>query len=564
MAQDNILRRLFSGANGFMVAALAAATIVLVSAAVIGARDLSDDGATASQVTDDRSGETTDGETTTDFDDLSDDGTSDSDDPGTTGAEGESADQTGSGGSDGTSGEGSGSGGGEPGDGGPGGGDTGNGGGGSPAGGPLDEGPRQGVHADHFEWGVHAPVTLNGAPLNIAEDFLIGVKGYVTHLNRAGGVNGRKVRLFITDDKYTTSGGREARDALVGDVKPFLIAGTLGVDQIHVVAKGAKAAGIPYIGGGGPGPEWGPDGEDIGMYQVLSSYDQYMDLLVDYICRYGKDYVGENDIRLGTTTLDSPYILPVEERFVDALEERGCVVTPVDDQARGTIQKPDEQTEYSTQLTNLASAYGGQGANLIVPLQDPISTSRQVQQLRTYANYNPHWTFNNFVHDADTTLALMGGEWTGTRGLSGACYYLSENAYNPDLCKKMHVAHDQWVELGHVEYDQNGGGCGGGNCEYTYDEGSWQEDGQGGSAGYQLVHFWLGAMKQIGPDPTRDKFHAAVRDYENYDDLITMPISFKGSSNRMVGAYGGVVYEGQSNLKYRQVNQITPGLVDQF
>ncbi|MGH2758812.1 MAG: hypothetical protein ACRDKJ_04525, partial [Actinomycetota bacterium] len=63
---------------------------------------------------------------------------------------------------------------------------------------------------------------------------------------------------------------------------------------------------------------------------------------------------------------------------------------------------------------------------------------------------------------------------------------------------------------------------------------------------------------------TREKFISALNLYDNYSNLVTGPITFKGSSNPMIGATKFVLLEGQSNLKYRQVTEITPGLVDHF
>lgn len=429
---------------------------------------------------------------------------------------------------------------------------------------------REGVHADHFEFGLHGPLTFDGVPLNLAEDPVIGVKGYITHINKNGGINGLKVRMFLEDDRYTTRGGELAADALAKEVKPFIISGTLGIDQIAKVAKAAGAAGIPYFAGGGPEPEF----VNVGMYQILSSYDQYADMVVEFICKYGPQYVGGStaaDVRLGTTTLNSENILPVEKRFVQKLTERSCVKTPVDDKARGTIQKPTEQASYGGQMINLRTAYANQGANLVVPLQDPVSTSRQVLEWRG-SGYRPKWTIANFAHDGDTSLALFQGEWTGMRVMSGACYYHPQGGgdpYNRDKCAAMGEAHRQFVELGPVTYDQNAGGNVGGKASYTYQEGDansdgWVRDGSGASFGYQVVYFWEGAMRAIGTDPTREKFGAALQGYNNYSNLVTSPLTFAGSPNKMHGATRFVLLEGQSNLKYRQVAEITPGLVDHF
>src|SRR4029079_24221 len=92
-------------------------------------------------------------------------------------------------------------------------------------------------------------------------------------------------------------------------------------DQIAKVAKAAKTRKIPYFAGGGPEPEF----KDVGMYQTLSSYDQHGSMGGDFICKFGPAYVGgktANDVRLGTSTLNSENITPVEKGFRTKIEQR--------------------------------------------------------------------------------------------------------------------------------------------------------------------------------------------------------------------------------------------------
>jgi hypothetical protein len=429
---------------------------------------------------------------------------------------------------------------------------------------------RIGIFKDHFLIGQHWPVTNGGAPWGLADPAIAGAKGYITYINRHGGINGLKARIDIEDDQYTTGGARQAADKLTKELKPFLIEGTLGIDQIHLVALSAKAAGIPYTAGGGPEPEM----NSIGMWQYYTSYDADMKGLANFICKYGKSYTGDTEVRLGTSTLNSDLILPVEKRMVTYLVQNKCVHTPVDPNARGRINKPTEQTTYGDELQKFKGAYGGKGVNLIVPLQDPLSTSRQVAENTSYRSpvYNPKWTFANFAHDGDLDLKLMQGQWVGVRGLSPACYYHPSGGgqpYNAALCAGMGEAHREFIGLGSVTYDTNAGGCGGGKCSYNYQEGNaasdgWVKDGSEAGFGYSTIYFWVQAMKAIGTDPTREKFLAALGNYNNYTNLISGPITFLGSSNHMAGATKFVVLEGTAQQKYRQVTEITPGLVDHF
>jgi hypothetical protein len=166
----------------------------------------------------------------------------------------------------------------------------------------------------------------------------------------------------------------------------------------------------------------------------------------------------------------------------------------------------------------------------------------------------------------------MQGQWIGVRGLSPACYYHPQGGgkpYDSSLCAQMGEAHKEFVSLGNTTYDANAGGCQGGPCSYNYQEGSaasdgWTKDGSGAAFGYQIIYSWVGAMRSIGADPTREKFLSALGAYDHYSNLITGPITFAGSPNHMIGANKFVVLEGTAQQRYRQVTTITPGLVDHF
>ena len=92
-------------------------------------------------------------------------------------------------------------------------------------------------------------------------------------------------------------------------------------------------------------------------------------------------------------------------------------------------------------------------------------------------------------------------------------------------------------------------------------ESDWQQHGQSGVAGYQVVHFWIEAMKNAGADLTRERFTAALNAYNNYDDLVTGPITFAGSPNTVHGIDLMAVYEGQSNGHWKMISN---GLVGPF
>ena len=397
---------------------------------------------------------------------------------------------------------------------------------------PSGPGDRTGVTATAIKWGLHAPKTFDGAPLNLAEDPLEGAQVYTDALNAAGGIHGRKIELRVADDRYTVSGGRQAANDLINDYKAFFVSGTLGVDQIFQVAAEARKQGVPYIAGGGSESVF----KDIRMFQVAGSYDTHLIRLAEFLGAESRKPQGESIYsglkKVGVSMLDSPYIEPsVNSSFRNALKSNGLELV-----AAVKVQKPTEQTSYASQLQALRAA----GTEIFVPAQDPITTSRQVQEC---VSQQCTWKYSmsNFAHESNTALQLMGKQWIGVRGLAGGCYYIHANEGNKAQCGQLKRAREEWVK-------QNG-------------QEDWVKDGQGGIAGYQLVHIWTKAMQDAGPDPTRERLTAALLSYRGYDNLVTAPITFAGSDNLSHGYEKVVVYEGQSNDQWRQLG---PGFTDQF
>jgi hypothetical protein len=174
-------------------------------------------------------------------------------------------------------------------------------------------------------------------------------------------------------------------------------------------------------------------------------------------------------------------------------------------------------------------------ADIVVPAQDPLTTQLEVAQC-VPQRCAWKWTFSDFAHDEDLALELANngsGQWVGVRGLSSGCYYLDWDKGFP--CGQLKTAHDQWVSV--------------------KGESNWQDDGQGGVAGYQVVRFWVGALKNAGADLTRERFVAALNAYDRYDDLVTGPISFKGSGNTVHGVELMAVYEGPANNKWKMISR---------
>jgi ABC-type branched-subunit amino acid transport system substrate-binding protein len=404
---------------------------------------------------------------------------------------------------------------------------------------------RVGVTPDSIRWGLHAPKTFDGAPLPLADDPLLGVDIYLEQINQAK-VHGRKIEKVFADDRYTVEGAKGAANTILNDNKVFFVSGTLGVDQVATVAAAArdtKPAPTPYMAAGGTEADF----KTIGMYQIAGSYDTHLIMLAEFLAKETKKgltpcsnrascppdqsiYAGKK--KVAAIELDSKYITGAVDRFKDAviangLEWAGKVTVPKFTDSSNTHN-------YTSQIIALQNM----GAEIVVPATDPLTTANMVAQGggATYV-----WSMSNFAHDSDVALGLVGNSWVGVRGLSGGCYYGEWNTARAAKCGQLKAAHDIWVA-------QKG-------------EDSFNGDGQGGLAGYQLTHFWLGALKNVGPDPTREKLVAALAAYQGYDDLVSSPLTFKGVPNIAHGIDHMAVYEAGPNVKWRQLSD---GLVKSF
>lgn len=305
---------------------------------------------------------------------------------------------------------------------------------------------------------------------------------------------------------------------MINDNKNFAVSGTLGIDQIAIVAAEAAKRGVPYMAAGGNEQRPIP-----GMFQVSASYTTHVLQLADYMAIDPK-YKGK---RVGILVSDSEFIRPVADQFKARLEAKGNPVSTV-----VANQKPAQNPDYNGYILEFART----NTEVVVPLTDPLTTQQIVQRCAAGAACGWTYSFSNFAHDSDTALALMAPTWAQqkVRGLSAACYYLAPQVDDKARCANMSVARDQYVA--------------------ARGQDDWNENGSGAAAGYQIIALFKRALTVPGGELTRERFSAALRQYQGYDDLITGPITFAGSDNTMKGTTRMAVWEAQANNKFQMIS----------
>lgn len=379
-------------------------------------------------------------------------------------------------------------------------------------------GDSTGVTADTIKIGIHAPITFSGVPLNLAEDPIKGIQTYAEFINQNGGINGRKLALDIQDDRFDSEGARRSANTLINDNKNFMVSGTLGIDQIAIVANEAAKRGVPYTAAGGNETQPIP-----GMFQLSANYTTHVQQLADYMAIDPK-YQGK---RVGILVSDSEFIRPVADQFKARLEANGNPVSTI-----VANQKPAQNPDYNGYILQFTRT----NTEVVVPLTDPLTTQQIVQRCAAGAACGWTYSFSNFAHESDTALTLMAPTWgqQRVRGLAAGCYYLAPQVDDKAKCANMAVARDQYVA--------------------ARGQAAWEDEGSGASAGYQLIALIKGALALPGSELTRERFTAALRTYQGYDDLVTGPITFAGSDNTMRGATKMAVYEAQTNNTYKMIS----------
>ena len=111
--------------------------------------------------------------------------------------------------------------------------------------------------------------SLSGNAASTFGDAEYGAKAYFDAINAQGGINGRKIDLVVQDDQSTPTGDLTATQQLVSE-------GVFAILNFSPYAFGgykvAQEAGVPVIGGGFDGPEWGEQ-PNTNMFSYTGGYD---------------------------------------------------------------------------------------------------------------------------------------------------------------------------------------------------------------------------------------------------------------------------------------------------
>src|SRR5918912_1203487 len=93
-----------------------------------------------------------------------------------------------------------------------------------------------------------AVAALTVALSALGKGMQLGIQAAFEEANRAGGVNGRKLKLTSVDDGYEPDRAIAQTRKLIEEDKVFALIGPVGTPTAAAAQPIATAAGVPYIG----------------------------------------------------------------------------------------------------------------------------------------------------------------------------------------------------------------------------------------------------------------------------------------------------------------------------
>lgn len=89
---------------------------------------------------------------------------------------------------------------------------------------------------------------FTGPAAELGKRLQLGILAHFTAINKAGGINGRSLKLISRDDGYEPEKAAAAVKALIEEDKVFALIGSVGTPTTLAAVPAINAAGIPLIG----------------------------------------------------------------------------------------------------------------------------------------------------------------------------------------------------------------------------------------------------------------------------------------------------------------------------
>ena len=362
------------------------------------------------------------------------------------------------------------------------GGDDGDGGSNPAAPPPSSGGNATGVSDKVIKIGIHAPLT--GAAPVPSDSVQQGKDLYFRWMAEKGqSLFGRTIEVVLKNDQYNPSTAVAVCKEMVEKDKVFLLAGSAGTDQIQACARYAASVGVPYLGAGVT---------ELVLNQLTNyfatsmTYNEQGPLLADMLV----SDLGAKNEKNGMLTFDTPNFEDARTGFSEGMEKQGAQI--VYDRRVSKGAGPGDARSVVQEMKTA-------GIENVFVLTSPVWFI-QVIAAANEQNYQPQWVGVGISMTFDTVANVACGSGAS---LDGAKFFAPFPAW----------------------FDSN-----------QYDPEFRQASQQMSSKGQGDDFMWLSwsgsktiwdMFKNIGPDPTREKFIYEVERMRGLKNGIGPELSYQ-------------------------------------
>lgn len=323
-----------------------------------------------------------------------------------------------------------------------------------------------GVGVSDTEVLVGQSAVFSGPAQELGNEMRIGMNAYFNSVNRAGGINGRKIKLISMDDKYEPEQTVTNTKALIHDQQVLALIGYVGTPTTNAALPLIEASGTPLIGAH-TGAETLRKPFNRNVFNVRASYMDEGLPIVDQLRQFGADRIAifyQND-SFGESTRKS---------FEAALAARG--LAPI---ALATVERN------SIDVTAAAQAIVKSGATGVAMGCVYAACTQLMKEVRQLGG-NPVFVTTSAVG----TNALMAHADASVRGIG-----ISQVMPYP-FSKGLGLVREYQTAM----KDDN-------NLKYSY----------GSMEGYISAKVFVEGLKRAGKHPTRQSLEVALESMGNFD-----------------------------------------------
>jgi len=234
-------------------------------------------------------------------------------------------------------------------------------------------------------WGAAQPINIGTVMrLSIGADdgipCLTGVKMAVAQINKAGGINGRPVKLYVEDEKDSPASAVNAVQKLINVDKVIAIIGPMTSGDTMACGKISDNAKVVMISPTATTPKL--SGYGTYLYRGCSRIDKQAQVLTDYVAKHWKPKT------VAIFYSNEPYGKGCAKLFTAFFKKHGIKVVDTESFMRGSL-------DFKPQLTKIKAAHPD---ILFIPGYTPETAPAAVQArqlgmkqpiLGVYGDMNP-------------------------------------------------------------------------------------------------------------------------------------------------------------------------------